>query len=323
MSKVKYYYDSDSMSYLAIERRKRRTFKRILFFLAGSLAMAVVLLFVASQYIQSPQERLLQRELDKMEFEYATLVDRVKNAEQVLENIQDRDNNLYRVYFEAAPIPDEVRRAGYGGANRYKRYEGFDASDLIIDAARRTDQLEKQLAIQSNSLDEIKDLADNRQELLQAIPAIQPVRNKDLRRMASGYGWRTDPFTKQRKFHYGMDFTAPRGTPVYATGDGYVSRADNASAGYGNHIRIDHGYGYVSLYAHLYKYNVKKGQRVSRGDLIGYVGSTGRSQAPHLHYEVFKDKERINPLNFYYGNLSPAEYDKILARSQQENQSLD
>ena len=141
--------------------------------------------------------------------------------------------------------------------------------------------------------------------------------------MASGYGYRTDPFTKARKFHYGMDFTSPRGTPVYASGDGVILRADNNSTGYGNHIRIDHGYGYVSLYGHLYKYNVRKGQKVQRGDLIGFVGSTGRSEAPHLHYEVFKDDERINPINFYYGNLTPEEFAEMQKVAQQENQSLD
>ena len=177
--------------------------------------------------------------------------------------------------------------------------------------------------MQSKSLDEIKVMAEDKEKLLAAIPAIQPVSNEDLTRMASGYGYRTDPFTKVRKFHYGMDFTAPRGTPIYASGDGIVNRADNKSSGYGNHIRIDHGYGYVSLYAHMYKYNVRKNQRVKRGDLIGFVGSTGRSEAPHLHYEVFKDGERINPINFYYGSLSAEEFDAMLQHSNLENESLD
>ena len=172
-------------------------------------------------------------------------------------------------------------------------------------------------------MDEIAKLAEDKEKFLEAIPAIQPVRNENLTRMASGYGYRTDPFTKVRKFHFGMDFTAPRGTPVYATGNGIVKRADNSSSGYGKHIRIDHGYGYVSLYAHLYKYNVRVNQRVKRGDIIGYVGSTGRSEAPHLHYEVFKDDERINPINFYYGNLSATEFNELLRKASLENQSLD
>ena len=194
---------------------------------------------------------------------------------------------------------------------------------MIIETNKRLDILTKQLVVQSKSLDEIAVLAEEKEKLLAAIPAIQPVANKDLTRIASGYGLRTDPFTKERKMHWGMDFTAPRGTPIYATGDGVVERADNNATGYGNHIRIDHGYGYVSLYAHLYKYNVKRGQKVERGDLIGFVGSTGRSEGPHVHYEIFKDGQRINPINFYYGNLSPEEFDVILQKAQLENQSLD
>ena len=168
-----------------------------------------------------------------------------------------------------------------------------------------------------------KIIAEEKEKLLEAIPAIQPVNNEDLTRMASGYGYRTDPFTKARKFHWGMDFTASRGTPVYASGNGTVSRADNTASGYGNHVRIDHGFGYESLYAHLYKFNVRNGQKIKRGDLIGFVGSTGRSEAPHLHYEIFKDDVRINPINFYYGNLSASEFAVLLDKASLENQSLD
>ena len=243
--------------------------------------------------------------------------------EEVLANIEDRDNNIYRLYFEASPIPKEQRTAGFGGVNRYRNLEGFNNSDLIIDATEKLEKLQKRLVIQSKSLDEITSLAKEKEKLLAAIPAIQPVSNEDLTRMASGYGWRSDPFTKVRKMHYGMDFTAPRGTPVYATGDGVVTRADNRSSGYGEHIRIDHGFGYMSLYGHLSKYKVRPGQKVKRGDLIGLVGSTGRSQAPHCHYEVWKDGNRINPINFYYGSLSAEEFDNMLRLANQENQSLD
>ena len=194
---------------------------------------------------------------------------------------------------------------------------------MIIETSKRLDILQKQIVVQSKSLDEIAKLAEEKEKLLAAIPAIQPVRNDDLKRMASGYGMRSDPFTKVRKMHWGMDFTAPRGTPIYASGDGVVVRADSRATGYGRHIRIDHGYGYVSLYAHMYKYNVKKNQKVKRGDLIGFVGSSGRSQAPHLHYEIFKDGRRINPINFYYGSLTAEEFNKLLENASLENQSLD
>ena len=316
MSKVKYYYDSETLSYRKIESKKGRKLGIILLSILGMFlsGFLLLLIYINLPYVETPKEKELKRELANMNME---------QAELVLGQIADRDNNLYRVYFEANPIPEEQRKAGFGGINRYKDLEGFDNSKLIIATSKRLDVLTKQIVVQSRSLDEIAKMAEEKEELLAAIPAIQPVKNEDLTRVASGFGYRTDPFTKARKFHWGMDFTARRGTPVYASGDGIVSRADNTATGYGKHIRIDHGYGYESLYAHLFDYNVRKGQRVKRGDLIGFVGSTGRSEAPHLHYEIFKDNERINPINFYYGNLTPEEFAIMLQNAQQENQSLD
>lgn len=323
MAKVKYYYDSETLSYRKIKRKKATTLKYATAFLAAAALFGFLSFFIASQYIESPKERQMTRELQNMELQYELLNKRMDDAIAALENVEERDNAIYRLYFEANPIPTEQRRAGFGGINRYKQYEGFDNSQLISESNKRLDILEKAIVVQSKSLDEIAKLAEDKEKFLEAIPAIQPISNENMTRMASGYGYRTDPFTKVRKFHFGMDFTAPRGTPIYASGDGVIKRADNGSTGYGNHIRIDHGYGYVSLYAHLYKYNIKVNQRVKRGDLIGFVGSTGRSEAPHLHYEVFKDGERINPINFYYGNLSAEEYDILLKKASLENQSLD
>ncbi|WP_178984515.1 M23 family metallopeptidase [Winogradskyella helgolandensis] len=323
MAKVKYYYDSETLSYRKIKRKKSTTAKYALVFLSAAALFGFLSFFIASQYIESPKERQMARELQNMELQYELLSKRTDDAFAALENVEERDNAIYRLYFEANPIPTEQRRAGFGGINRYKKYEGFGNSELITESYKRLEILEKAIVVQSKSLDEIAKLAEDKEKFLEAIPAIQPISNENMTRMASGYGYRTDPFTKVRKFHYGMDFTAPRGTPIYASGDGVIKRADSRSTGYGNHIRIDHGYGYVSLYAHLYKYNVKVNQRVKRGDLIGFVGSTGRSEAPHLHYEVFKDGERINPINFYYGNLSAEEYDILLKKASLENQSLD
>ncbi|HKK12790.1 MAG TPA: M23 family metallopeptidase [Flavobacteriaceae bacterium] len=323
MSKVKYYYDSDTLSYRKIERKKSTTFKYVGIFILASALFGFLFVFIASQFIQSPKEKALTRELQNMKLQYKVLNRKFDEAYAALENVEERDNAIYRLYFEANPIPEEQRRAGFGGVNRYKKFEGYDNSELIAESNKKLDILQKAIVVESRSLDEVAKLAANKEKFLAAIPAIQPVNNEDLTRMASGYGYRTDPFTKVRKFHYGMDFTAPRGTPVYASGDGVVVRADNRATGYGNHITIDHGYGYVSLYAHLYKYNVRPHQKVRRGDLIGFVGSTGRSEGPHLHYEIFKDGKRINPINFYYGNLSPEEYSKLLEKAQLENQSLD
>jgi murein DD-endopeptidase MepM/ murein hydrolase activator NlpD len=323
MSNVKYYYDSETLTYRQIIRKKTTAFKHTLMFLIAASIVGFLFVLVAGQYFESPKEKALNRELQNLELHFNLLNKKMEEVEAVLTNIEDRDNAIYRLYFEVNPIPEAQRKQGLGGVNRYKKYDGFNNSELIIDANKRIDILQKRIIVQSKSLDEITDLAKDKESFLAKIPAIQPIKNEDLTRMASGYGYRSDPFTKVRKFHYGMDFTAPRGTPVYATGDGVVKRADGRSSGYGRHIRIDHGFGYLSLYAHLYKYNVKRGQKVKRGDLIGYVGSTGRSQAPHLHYEVFKDKKRINPVNFYYGNLSPEEFNTLLAIASLENQSLD
>ncbi|MDO4880895.1 MAG: M23 family metallopeptidase [Capnocytophaga sp.] len=324
MPKTKYYYDSETLSFKKINNRKRRIKQMILFF-AGtmffSLIFVVILYNVNIMY--TPREMAQRRELKEYETQYAIWNKKMEEIERVLQSMAERDNNLYRTYFELSPIPAEERQGGIGGVNKYEYLEKMPNSKLLIEMAKRIESVQKQLAVQSNSLDEIANIAKEKEKLLHSIPAIQPVQNKDLKQMASGYGWRSDPFTKAKKFHYGMDFTAPTGTPVYASGDGVVTRADNNSAGYGEHIRIDHGFGYESLYAHLSQYNVRPGQKVRRGDIIGYIGNTGRSSGPHLHYEIKKDGEHLNPINFYYGSLTPEEYAEMLKLSSQGNQSLD
>ncbi len=323
MAKVKYYYDSETLSYKKIERKKRFIITK---FFGSIIAFGLIMLIgfvVLSSIFETPKEKALKRELEFLKLNENLHKKRIVQFEGVLKDLQERDNNIYRTFFELNPIPEEQRTAGFGGVNRYKSLENFENSEIIIDITKNMDVLSKQLKIQSESLDEIVKYAKNKEDLLAAIPAIQPIRNDDLTRMASGYGWRTDPFTKARKRHKGMDFTSPRGTPVYATGPGKVIRADAGASGYGKHIRIDHGFGYVTLYAHLSKYNVRKNQKVKRGDLIGFVGNTGRSEAPHLHYEVLKNGVKVNPINFYYGNLSPKEFETMQKAAQVEGQSLD
>ena len=325
MSKVKYYYDAENLAYKRIKTKKRKKVGYIFLFLLSSLLFGFLclVLLINTPYFETPKDKLLTGELESMKLNYKLLNRKMDLMTDVLSAIEERDNNIYRIYFNTSPIPDEQRKAGFGGTNRYKDLEGFNNSELVINTNKKVDMLTKELVIQSKSLDEIVALAKQKEKLLAAIPAIQPVKNEDLKRMASGFGYRSDPFTKIRKFHYGMDFTAKSGTPIYATGDGVVLKADNSLSGYGNHIEINHGYGYVTLYAHLSKYNCKRGQKVKRGDIIGYVGSTGRSEAPHLRYEVIKGKEKINPLNFYYGSISAQEYVEITKLANQENQSLD
>lgn len=325
MEKTKYYYDSETLSFKKIKRAKWRKIKVVSLFLVASMLFGIlfVIILYNMEFMYTPREMKQKREIKEYQTQYAILNKKMEQLEEVLAHISERDNNLYRAYFELSPISDEQRKSGFGGVNRYEYLENFNNSKLLINTTKRMDIIQKQLAIQSKSLDEIATIARERERLLSSVPAIQPVQNKHLTRMASGYGWRNDPFTKVRKFHYGMDFTAPTGTPIYASGDGVVTRADNASAGYGEHIRIDHGFGYESLYAHLSKYNVRVGQKVKRGEVIGYVGSSGRSEAPHLHYEIRKDGVHMNPINFYYASLNTEEYAEMLRQSNQENQALD
>lgn len=325
MAKVKYYYDSENLAYRKIKTRKTKKFGVIALFLMASALFGFLcfIILLNTPYFETPKDRLLAREIDNLKINFSILNKKMDQIDAVAEDIVERDNNLYRVYFNTAAIPDSVRKAGFPGINRYKALEGYDNSQLVINTTKRVDRLSKELAIQSKSLDAILKLAKAKNDLLAAIPAIQPVRNENLKRLASGFGYRADPFTKVRKMHKGMDFSAKTGTPIYATGDGIVKQADNTASGYGNHVVIRHGYGYETLYGHLSKYNCRPGQRVKRGDIIGYVGSTGRSEGPHLHYEVHKDGNVVNPLNFYYGNISAIEYVAISKLANQENQSLD
>ena len=325
MAKVKYYYDSENLAYRKIITRKRKKFAVVLLFLVASALFGFLafVILLNTPFFETPKDRLQAREIENLKLHYAILNKKMDQVDNVVDALKDRDNNLYRVYFNTSAISDEERIAIFGGVDRYKELEGFDNSQLVLNTTKRVDVITKELAVQSKSLDYILKLAKAKNNLLSAIPAIQPVRNENLKHMASGFGYRTDPFTKARKMHEGMDFTAKTGTPIFATGDGIVARADNTVSGYGNHIVIRHGFGYETLYGHLSKYKSRAGQRVKRGDIIGYVGSTGRSEGPHLHYEVHKNGKVVNPLNFYYGNISAVEYVAISQLANQENQSLD
>ena len=325
MAKVKYYYDSENLAYRKIITKTRKKIGVFLLFLVASALFGLLsfIILLNTPYFETPKNRKQAREIENLKLRYAILNKKMEEVEDVISFIEDRDNNLYRVYFNTSPITEEERKAGFKDTDRYKDLEGYDNSQLVTNTTKRIDVLRKELSIQSKSLDDILKLAKAKDKLLAAIPAIQPVRNENLKRMVSGFGYRTDPFTKARKMHEGMDFTAKTGTPIYATGDGVVERADNTASGFGNHIVIRHGFGYETLYAHLSRYKCRTGQRIKRGDIIGYVGSTGRSEGPHLHYEVHKNGKIVNPLNFYYGNISAVEYVAIAQLANQENQSLD
>lgn len=325
MKRVKFYYDAEKLAFKQIVTKNSTKIAYALLFIVASTLFGFLSFFILNMtnFFETPKSKLQARELEIMKLNYNLLNRKIALMEEGLSAIEERDNTIYRVYFNSAPISNEVRRAGLINKNRYKDLEDFNSSDLILSSSKKVDEIMKAIAIQSVSLDEITKLAKQKALLLKSIPAIQPIKNEELKHMASGFGYRSDPFTKIRKFHNGMDFSAKSGTPIYATGDGIVKKADGTVSGFGNHVEINHGYGYMTLYAHLSKYKVRAGQKVKRGDIIGFVGSTGRSEAPHLHYEVHKNGEVVNPLNFYYGSISAKEYVLITKLANQENQSLD
>ncbi|MBK7271366.1 MAG: M23 family metallopeptidase [Flavobacteriales bacterium] len=269
-----------------------------------------------------PKEAQLRRENKQLLLQYELLNKRLSELDRVMTDVRRRDDNIYRVIFEADPVPESMRQAGSGGVDRYKDLSGFASSDLVVATKKRLDRLTRQLVVQSKSLDEVAALVLRKQEMLASIPAIQPIPNEDLTQTAGGFGMRIHPIHKIPKFHAGMDFTAKQGTPIYATGDGRVTFADYATNGYGRHVVIDHGFGYNTFYAHLSDLKVRNGQRVKRGDVIGLVGNTGLSAGPQLHYEVHKNGQPVDPANYYFNDLTPEEYARMLELSRNAGQSL-
>jgi murein DD-endopeptidase MepM/ murein hydrolase activator NlpD len=323
LSKIKYKFNTKSLTYEKVTVPIRKRVWQVLSYLATGLFFATITIILAFKYLNSPKEKQLRRENEVISLQYELLNNRMTEVAEVLDDIQERDNNIYRTIFEAEPIPATIRKAGFGGVDRYKELQGYNNSDLMIETSKRMDRISKQLYIQSKSFDEVVKLVKGKAQLLASIPAIQPIANEDLRHQPSGFGWRTHPIYKTPEFHPGMDFAAPQGTEIRATGDATVERADATAQGYGNHVVLNHGYGYKTLYGHMLKFVVRPGQKIKRGQLIGYVGSTGLSTAPHVHYEVMKGGEKMNPINYYYSDLTPEQYQKLIELSEQSSQSFD
>jgi len=323
MPKVKYYFNPSNLKYERVRISLKKRLLRVFGFLTTAIVFGAIIVVVLWNVVDSPKERQLKRQLDEISLQFEMLKERTDQTEAVLRDIQDRDNTIYRVIFEADPIPMSVREAGYGGVDRYNGLKDYYNADLIKEVTMQVDKLSKQLYIQSKSFDEVFNLVKNKSQMLAAIPAIQPIANKDLKYIASGYGWRIHPIYKTEKMHSGMDFTAPVGTPIHATGNGTVSKVEFDGRGYGNNVIVNHGWGFESLYGHMSKIVVRPGQKINRGDLIGYVGSSGASTGPHLHYEVRKGGNPVNPANFYYNDLTPEEYEKMMEIASRPGQSFD
>lgn len=323
MSKVKYRFNKHSLTFDRVQNTRK---KRLLVFFShistGLVFTAVILVFVYN-FVDSPKEKAQKREIAQMQLQYQMMNDQLDKFTTVLKDLQERDDNIYRVIFESEPIPTSIREAGIGGIDRYERLKGYTNSEIMVETQRKMDRIMGQLYVQSKSLDEVFSMAKNKESMLASIPAIQPVNNKDLTRIGSYYGTRMDPFYKVKKFHEGVDFTAPVGTEIYTSGDGVVSKAGRNFGGYGNQVVIDHGYSYSTVYAHLSKILVREGQKVKRGQVIGYVGNTGKSTAPHLHYEVRKNYIAVNPIYFFYNDITPEQFELMLELSARPSQSMD
>ncbi|WP_430811718.1 MULTISPECIES: M23 family metallopeptidase [unclassified Carboxylicivirga] len=324
MSKVKYRYNPETLSYDKINKGFKYYISRASIYFLFVLLVGMLTYLIYPYVFKSPLEKRLERENQQLLSQYDIMNKKLDQLELVLEDIELRDENIYRTIFQADSIPNSIRRAGFGGVNRYRHLEDMDNASLVISTAKRLDVVMKQLYVQSTSFDEVINLAMRKEEMLRCTPAIMPIANKDLKRTASGWGWRIHPIYKVKKFHEGMDFSAPKGTDIYATADGVVSKITRQKTGYGNRIEIDHGFGYTTLYAHLTKFNVRKGQRVNRGDVIGFVGNTGGSTAPHLHYEVHVKGRKVNPQHYYFQeDLTAEQYDKMIQIASNSNQTFD
>ena len=323
MPPTKYKFNPDSLSFDKIRLGIKTLLFRSLAYFIGSVFVALIYWIIFAAFFDSPKEKALKREVQQMTIQYELIHREMANVENVLEDLQKTDDNLYRTIFEAEPIPSTLRDGGMGGVNRYAALEGYNNSNLVIETANRLDKIRKKVYVQSKSFDDLIKLALNKEEMLKCLPAIIPISNKDLTRTASGYGWRIHPIYKISKFHYGMDFTAPLGTDVYASANGTVVGVLSAQRGLGKHIIIDHGFGYSTIYAHLSNFNVRVGQKVLRGDIIGFVGSTGTSVANHLHYEIKLNGVNVDPVNYYFEDLSAANYEKMVEIASKTGQSFD
>ena len=323
MPKQQYKYNPDSLSYEALEVSLGKKILKLILWIAPSILFGLVMAIVFTQKIDSPKEIQYAIELKSNAKELKKIQEDVKLANEVLDIIQGRDEEIYRAALYADEFPKELRQMGTGGSDKYDYLNGMTNSDLLISTASQIDKLEKRLHAQSLSFKELLDLAKEKEKILACIPAIQPVRNSDLKRRIGGFGWRIDPIYKTRKRHAGIDFTANKGTEVYATGDGVVVALERKKWGYGLSIIIDHGYGYQTRYAHLSKFKVKIGQKIKRGELIGLIGSTGKSTGPHLHYEVAVNGVKVNPIGYFHSDLTPEQYEKMLEMSKNSHQAMD
>jgi murein DD-endopeptidase MepM/ murein hydrolase activator NlpD len=323
MKKIKYYYNNSTLRYEKLETPLRVKLLRIFGFVAAAFVTAALISFIAFRFVGSPNEKILRNQNERLRDRYRELNDQIKTMQQEMTELEKRDNTVYRAIFEANPIPDSARAKELEKQLEITNIESMRDNELVSSIFETLNNLSSRMGVQKTSYLELDGLLKNKEQLLAHTPAIQPVSNKDLNRVASGFGYRVDPVYKTIKFHAGLDFAAPQGTPIYATADGTVTTAGNTGNGYGNHVVINHGYGYETLFGHMVRVKVRAGEKVKRGEVIGWVGSTGKSTGPHCHYEVHKNGVKMDPVYFFYNDLTPEQFDLLLKRAAASNQSLD
>jgi murein DD-endopeptidase MepM/ murein hydrolase activator NlpD len=323
MKKIKYYYNTQTLRYEKQVTPLRVTLLRIFAFISTAIVTGLIVVAIAFRFLDSPKEKMMKLQLDRAEYLNKVYDNKYSELDERLRQLEKRDNEVYRTVFEAQPLPDSLRIRQLERRKEMQILAGMDSEELTEGIAKKLSGIYNRIISQEKSYKEIEKMVKNKEKLLASTPAIQPLSNKDLDRVSSGFGYRIDPLYKTVKFHPGLDFTAPQGTPVYATADGVVRVAGNLGNGYGNHIVIDHGYSYNTLYGHLYRLKARRGQIVKRGEVIGYVGNTGKSTGPHLHYEVIKGRKHLDPIYFFYNDLTPEQYQQILKLAASRNQSFD
>ncbi|MBN8664626.1 MAG: peptidoglycan DD-metalloendopeptidase family protein [Chitinophagales bacterium] len=323
MRRIKYYYNPHSMRFEKLETPLRVRLLQLFGFIAASIVTGIIIVLIAFRYIDSPKEKLLRQENEDLKENYAVLMERAKQLELQMDELENRDNSVYRSIFEADPIPDSARVKEIEKKKEVKLVQSMGETELVKSMTAQLNELSMRVSYQTKSYVEIEDMVRNKEKLLAAIPAIQPVSNRDLNRIASGFGYRVDPVYKDTRMHKGLDFTAPIGTPIYATADGVVRESGFNTGGYGINVVIYHGYGYETLYAHMVRTKAKVGQRVKRGEVIGYVGNSGKSTGPHCHYEVHRNGVPVDPVYYFYNDLTPAQFDRLVKLAKASNQSMD
>ncbi|HYD20376.1 MAG TPA: M23 family metallopeptidase [Flavipsychrobacter sp.] len=319
----KYYYNTETHRFEKYQLSPRWVLLRSLGFVSAAIVSAIIVVGIAFRFLDSPKEKKMRADMNELRNQYTQLQNRVNFLNESIKELEERDNSIYRGIFEAAPLPDSIRYGKKYSLVDVSEYAYMNPDEMLLSIKEGMNVLSHRIYIQRRSYDTLEHMVRSKEQMLQAIPAIQPISNKTLGHLASGFGYRVDPIYKTVKLHTGLDFAAPMGTPIYATGNGRVVAANYDNHGYGNHVIINHGYGYETLYGHMVRIKTRLGQVVNRGEVIGWIGSTGKSTGPHLHYEVIKSGHKIDPVHFFFNDLSAAEYERMVKISAAGNQSFD